>query len=48
MLPLARNSLWLIRAFRHQFPHHITGHTSPMDEEGRTSTAQYTPALRRG
>ena len=28
MLPLARNSLRLVRAFRHQFPQHITGHTA--------------------
>ena len=42
MLSLARNSLWLIRAFRHRFPHHITGHTDPIDEECRTSTVQYT------
>ena len=44
MLPLARCSLRLVRAFRHQIPQHITGHTSPMDEECRTSSAQYTPA----
>ena len=44
MLPLARYSLRLIRAFRHQFPHHITGHTSPSDGESRTSGSQYTPA----
>jgi|GEM_PF-1754964 len=44
MLPLARYSLRLIRAFRHQIPQHITGHTSPMDEECRTSSTKYTPA----
>ena len=44
MLPLARNSLRLVRAFRHQFPQHITGHTSPVDEECRISRTQYTPA----
>ena len=44
MLPLTRYSLRLIRAFRHQFPHHITGHTDPSDGERRTSSSQYTPA----
>ncbi len=44
MLPLTRYSLRLIRAFRHQFPHHSTGHTDPSDGERRTSSSQYTPA----
>jgi len=44
MLPLARYSLWLVRAFRHQFPHHITGHTDPSNGESRTSSSQYTSA----
>lgn len=33
MLPLARNSFGLVRAFRHRLPQHITGHTGPVIEE---------------
>ena len=47
MLPLTRYSLRLIRAFRHQFPHHITGHADPSDGESRTSNRQYTPVPNR-